>query len=91
MLPALISNSIATTGFQRGTLPICYLSLPLITGRLHDRDCIPLRDKFSSRFESRTARFLYFAGRLQLLKIILAGIVGYWRMYIILPKGVLKS
>lgn len=62
----------------------------MITGSLHTRDCVPLANKFCNHIELWTARFLTFAGHLQLLKVILAGIMGFRSLYIFLPKGVVK-
>lgn len=60
----VVDSIIAITGFQRGSFPICYLGLPLITSRLLVRDCHQLVNKISARIQTWTARFLNFAGRL---------------------------
>lgn len=86
----VMEDILVTTGFSRGTLPICYLGLPLITTKLVSRDCVSLVSKLCHGMEMWTAIFLNFSGRLQLIKSIIASIVGYWRMYVFLPKGVLK-
>lgn len=78
------------TGFLEGQLPIKYLGLPLVSTKLNFRDCTPLIIKICSKIDSWLCRFLSFAGRLQLLKIVLYGIQGFWSLHLFLQKGVLK-
>lgn len=84
-------NILAATGFSEGTLPMRYLGLPLITGKLTSHDCIPLARKLCDRIEVWTSNFLSYAGILQLIKSVLSSIQGFWAMYIFLPKSVLKE
>ena len=78
-------------GFSRGTMPISYLGLPLITGRLNKQLCSPLISRLCQKIELWSVRVLRYSGRLQLIKSVLQGIQGYWSMYLFLPKGVLKQ
>lgn len=87
----VIDLALQHTGFVEGTLPITYLGLPLISGKLSARKCAPLISKLCARIEIWTCRFLSIAGRLQLIKSVLFAIQGYWAMYLFLPKGVLKK
>lgn len=87
----IVNFALELTGFQKSTLPITYLGLPLISGKLNSRDCLPLVLKLCRRIEVWTCRFLSFAGRLQLIKSVLFSIQGYWSAYLFLPKGVLKK
>lgn len=87
----VIASILEATGFQQGHLPIKYLGVPLITGRLKSRDCSPLVHKICSQIELWTCKFLNFGGRLQLLKTVLSGIIGYWSMFLFLPKYILKQ
>lgn len=81
------ANQIATaTGLTHGTLPIRYLGLPLCTKKLTIIDYVPLIKKVKSRISTWTARSLSFAGRLQLLNYVIAGISNFWCSSIILPK-----
>ena len=77
-------------GFTRGTLPINYLCLPLITSRLNEQLCSPLIQKLCWKIESWSVRCLRYSGRLQLISSVLQGIHGYWASYLFLPKGVIK-
>lgn len=84
-------NILEHTGFTEGSLPITYLGLPLISGKLNSRCCTPLVQRLCDRIDKWTCRFLSIAGRLQLIKSILFAIQGYWSMYLFLPKNVLKK
>ena len=77
--------------FSTGSLPMKYLGVPLITTRLTQGDCVELVNKISSRILSWTSRFLSFAGRVQLIQSVLAGIQNFWAGMFILPKSVLKQ
>ncbi|XP_031377829.1 uncharacterized protein LOC116193097 isoform X2 [Punica granatum] len=49
-------------GFKRGTFPVKYLGVPLISGRLSDKDCRPFMEKIASRIESWATQKLSYAG-----------------------------
>lgn len=84
-------DTIQRYGFMRGTLPISYLGLPLITSRLNAQSCAPLIFRLCSKIESWTVRTLRYSGRLQLITSVLQGIQGYWSSFLFLPQGVLKK
>ncbi|GKD57378.1 putative reverse transcriptase domain, reverse transcriptase zinc-binding domain protein [Tanacetum coccineum] len=60
-IKASILNSIP---FAKGTLPIRYLGVPLISSRLLSRDCKILIEKLESRVNDWRNKFLSLAGRL---------------------------
>ena len=76
--------------FQVGELPMRYLGVPLISTKLTASNCKPLVDRILSRVSSWTARFLSFAGRLQLIKSVLYGIQSFWNGLFILPKDITR-
>lgn len=84
------NNAISFSGFQMGTLPIKYLGLLLLAGKLKKQDCIPLVARLCARVEW-TCKFLGAAGRLQLVKSVLFGIHSYWSMFLSLPKCIIKK
>ena len=43
------SHLAASMGFVLGNLPVRYLGLPLLTGRLRANDCVPLVQRITSR------------------------------------------
>ena len=61
-------------GFSVCELPIQYLGVPLISSKLIASHCKPLVDGITSKVKCWTARFLSFAGRLQLIKSVLCSI-----------------
>ena len=64
----------ALTGFQIDTLPIRYLRVPLVSSRFLMEDCQRLVDIITARISHWAARFLSYAGRLQLINIVLMGL-----------------
>lgn len=54
-------------GMKLGHFPVRYLGVPFISGRLKYSDCHPLIERITSRIHSWTAKYLSFAGRLQLI------------------------
>lgn len=85
-LAAIINAS----GLQRGTLPVKYLGLPLITSKLSARDCSPLIMRIRDQIDCWASSCLNHAGRLQLLKSVLFGIQAHWSNHLFLPKHILK-
>lgn len=79
------------SGFNRGVLPVTYLGLPLISGKLNTRDCQPLVTKICGRFEDWGSKHISQAGCTQLIKAVIYGILGNWSEYLFLPKSVLKK
>ena len=77
--------------FSVGTLPPKYLGVPLITTKLKKGDCSDLIQKISSRILAWTSKFLSYAGRIQLIQSVIAGIQNYWAGMFMLPKGVIKQ
>ncbi|XP_019241757.1 PREDICTED: uncharacterized protein LOC109221761 [Nicotiana attenuata] len=77
-------------GIQRGDLPVRYLGAPLSTKRISIAQCQPLIEKIVGRITSWTAKFLSYAGRIQLIKSVLFSIQTYWAQIFVLPKKIKK-
>jgi len=77
-------------GIQKGKLPVRYLGAPLSSKRVSIAQCQPLIDKIMGRIESWTAKFLSYAGRVQLIKSVLFSIQTYWAQVFVLPKKITK-
>ncbi|KAK9080093.1 hypothetical protein SSX86_001768 [Deinandra increscens subsp. villosa] len=58
---------LSAVNMVKGTLPVCYLSVPLISTRLRARDYAPLLDGLDNCISSWRNKFLSYAGRLQLI------------------------
>ncbi|XP_039052012.1 uncharacterized protein LOC120193638 [Hibiscus syriacus] len=56
------------TGFKRGSLPVRYLGIPLVTRKLTEKDCVVLIEKIKQRLHHWPARNLSYAGRLELIR-----------------------
>lgn len=77
---------VGLSGLKSRKLPVRYLGVPLISGRLIMAVCRPIVGKITSRIRSWTSRFLSFAGRIQLHKSVLASMYNYWCNIFLLPK-----
>ncbi|KAG7556371.1 hypothetical protein ISN44_As11g024100 [Arabidopsis suecica] len=73
--------------FDSGSLPVRYLGLPLLTKRMTVNDYTPLLEKIRSRIRCWTARYLSFAGRLQLIGSVIHSLTNFWISPFRLPKA----
>lgn len=81
----------ASFGLTQGSLPVRYLGLPLLPHKLRPQDYQPLIDRVTSRISSWTSRHLSFAGRLQLIRSVIFGIINFWSASFPLPKGCFET
>ncbi|CAN1148886.1 LINE-1 retrotransposable element ORF2 protein [Linum perenne] len=79
------------TGFKIGSLPVKYLGVPLISGKLKSEDCNNLVDKITARVTSWKAKSLSYAGKLQLVNSVVNAMCSYWLNIFLLPKTVIKN
>lgn len=70
-------NILRHLGFVHGTLPFKYLGVPLSTKKLTLLQWQPLIEKITAKITSWTAKKLSYAGRTQLVKLVLFGIQAY--------------
>jgi hypothetical protein len=89
--PAIQRNLANILGFERKTLPMKYLGIPLT-----DRDCKMetwegVINKLQERLKNWTYRALNLAGRLILTKAILQAIPAYMMLVSLAPKGILQN
>ncbi|XP_022042079.1 uncharacterized protein LOC110944741 [Helianthus annuus] len=77
--------------FQEGSLPVRYLGVPLISTRLSARDCKILLERIQRRIDNWITKSLSFAGRLQLINLVLAAMYSYWASVFMLPVGIIKD
>ncbi|CAN1159944.1 LINE-1 retrotransposable element ORF2 protein [Linum perenne] len=82
---------VAVAEFREGQLPMKYLGIPISAGKLSKADCRGLVDKITGRIKDWKAKFLNYAGRLELIRSVIHGILQYWLSMFILPKSVLKE
>lgn len=85
------SNMASEFGISRGSLPVKYLGLPLLSRKARPMDYQPLLDKIRSRVTSWQARDMSFAGRLQLIQSVQYSIISFWVLVIPLSKGCVEA
>ena len=78
-------------GIKVGSVPVKYLGMPLTTKALSKQDYAPLLDKVRGRLMSWRNKCLSYAGRLQLIKSVIASIVNFWSQAFILSKACLDE
>lgn len=89
---SIVSNTIIDTiGVPQGTYPFRYLGVLQTTRKLSFTDCKPLIERIVARIKSWAAKFLCYAGRLQLVKYVMFGIQLYWCQIFVMPKKVIKD
>lgn len=77
--------------FAKGSLPVRYLGLPLLTKRMTVSDFLLLVEKIRSRISSWMGRFLSFGGRLQLIQSVITSLANFWLSAFRLPAACLKE
>ncbi|XP_056841874.1 uncharacterized protein LOC130495007 [Raphanus sativus] len=80
-----------STGMPCGSLPMRYLGVPLCTKKLNLENCQPLLQQIKQRLSSWSAKALSFAGRLLLIKTVIAGVSTFWCSTFILPKACINK
>lgn len=76
-----------STGMPNGTLPVRYLGVPLCAKKLKAENCEVLIQQIKAKFTSWSVKTLSFAGRLLLIKTVVAGINNFWCSTFLLPKS----
>lgn len=77
--------------FDVGQLPVRYLGLPLVTKRLTAMDYNPLLEHIKKKIGSWTARYLSYAGRLNLITSVLRSICNFWLAAFRLPRECIRE
>ncbi|GJT08316.1 RNA-directed DNA polymerase, eukaryota, reverse transcriptase zinc-binding domain protein, partial [Tanacetum coccineum] len=77
--------------FAVGKLPVKYLGVLLIAKRLSVKDCGSLIDKIKSKVKNWKNRCLSYAGRLQLIAVILESIHVYWASVFLLSTSIINE
>ncbi|CAN1841986.1 LINE-1 retrotransposable element ORF2 protein [Linum perenne] len=87
----MVDAMISITGFVKGSLPVRYLGVPLISGSLSSKHCQTLVDRIIKRVNSWSAKLLSYAGKAQIIDSILLSMCQYWMNVFILPRAVIKE
>lgn len=83
----VLEEAVVVSGFSIFALPIKYLGLPLTTKIMTRNDYEPLITKIRNRFLTWTSKALSYAGRLQLIKSVIASITNFWCAAFCLPQN----
>ena len=81
----LLENEAAAVGLSISALPIRYLGLPLTSKIMSRNDYEPLISKIRDSFLSWTSKALSYAGRLLLIKSVIASMTNFWCAAFCLP------
>lgn len=77
--------------FEAGSLSVRYLGLPLLTKKMNVQDYSPLISRIRAQIYSWTARHLSFAGRLQLIGLVIYSITNFWMSAYRLPNKCIQE
>lgn len=73
-------------GIAQGYLPVRYLGVPLSPKKMTRSNFQPLLDKISARFNSWTVKHLSFAGRFQLIQVVIYSTISFWASMFVIPN-----
>jgi len=79
------------TGFKEGSFPFKYLGVPLSPHRLLACQYSPLLQKLELAVQSWMGKHLTYAGRLELVRIVLYGMVQFRLSIFPMPSGVINQ
>ncbi|RZB61726.1 Protein YLS3 [Glycine soja] len=77
------------TGFSLGDFPFRYLGVPLLSSRLNVCHYAPLLSKITGLIQGWSKKSLSYAGKLELIRAVIQGIVNFWMGIFPLPQSVL--
>ena len=72
-----------------GDFPFRYLGVPLLSSRLNVCHYAPLLSKITGLIQGWSKKSLSYAGKLELIRAVIQGIVNFWMGIFPLPQSVL--
>ncbi|KAH1241661.1 putative ribonuclease H protein [Glycine max] len=87
--PHELSHIQQLTGFSLGDFPFRYLGVPLLSSRLNVCHYAPLLSKITGLIQGWNKKSLSYAGKLELIRAVIQGIVNFWMRIFPLPQSVL--
>lgn len=81
----------ASTGMPVSSLSVRYLGVPLNSSKPSLSNCEGMIQQIKAKLSSWSAKALSFAGRLLLIKTVIAGINTFWCSSFILPKACIET
>ncbi|XP_074351490.1 uncharacterized protein LOC141690603 [Apium graveolens] len=77
-----------TLSIPRGTFPVRFLGVPLISSQICVNDCMPLIDRITSRLNSWATLLLSLTGRVMLIRSVVHAIEAFWGNHFLLPASI---
>jgi hypothetical protein len=87
----LKQTNLLDTGFSEGNFPFRYLGVPLSPHRLLASQYSPLLHKLEATIQGWMGKHLTYAGRLELIKFVLYGMVQFWVSIFPMPCAVIRQ
>jgi len=87
----LKQTNLLDTGFSEGNFPFRYLGVPLSPHRLLASQYSPLLHKLEATIQGWMGKHLTYAGRLELIKSVLYGMVQFWVSIFPMPCAVIRQ
>ena len=77
-------------GLNTSTLPLTYLSVPIVASRLTKVECTQLITKIKAKVNQWSTRHISYAGQLVLINSVIFGMINYWASIFLLPNDVIE-
>ncbi|KAH1220640.1 putative ribonuclease H protein [Glycine max] len=87
--PHELSHIQPLIGFSLGDFPFRYLGVPLLSSRLNVCHFAPLLSKITGLIQGWSRKSLSYAGKLELIRAVIQGIMNFWMGIFPLPQFVL--
>jgi len=78
-------------GFNKGSLPVTYLGVPIFKGKPEKSHLQPIADKIKSKLSAWKASLLSIDGRVTLVKSVIQGMMVHLISIYSWPKKLLKE
>lgn len=91
MSPHAVQEAVTLSGFGLGELPFRYLGVPLLASRLNVCHYAPLINQITNLTQGWKNRNLSYAGRVELIRAVVQGIINFWMGIFPIPCSVIKK
>ncbi|XP_062094172.1 uncharacterized protein LOC133800235 [Humulus lupulus] len=81
----------AELNLSEGSFPLKYLGVPMRPTKWKHEDYDIIIQKIKMRLHTWASRHLSFAGRMQLIHLVLFGLRNYWMSIFVLPQSIIKE
>lgn len=77
-------------GKDSGEFPFRYLGVPLHSKKLNATNCRSLMDRITAKLHTWSAKCLTYAGRVELVRSVIGGMLNFWVHIFCFPMKVLR-